>query len=67
VHLEPDLGWGRRAARISVHELNCDHLDLVRQPHVREVAAFMQAALVTDTPRQPDSAPMSVSFQHRQR
>jgi amino acid adenylation domain-containing protein len=59
VHLQPDLGWGKLAARVSVHDLNCDHLDLVRQPHVREVAAFMQAALVTDSPRQAESLALS--------
>jgi thioesterase domain-containing protein/acyl carrier protein len=51
-HLAPDLGWGARATRLTVHEIPSDHLELVRPPHVREVAAIMEAALVSDSPRE---------------
>ncbi|HEY3594758.1 MAG TPA: thioesterase domain-containing protein, partial [Polyangiaceae bacterium] len=58
VRLEPDLGWGTRATRLTVHEIPADHLELLRQPHVHDVAAIMEASLVSETPRQSVASKM---------
>jgi thioesterase domain-containing protein len=44
--LDVDLGWGRLAARITVHEVDGAHRNLHLMPHVRSLAAALGAYLV---------------------
>jgi thioesterase domain-containing protein len=44
-----DLGWGRFVDALEVHEINGDHLSLLRRPHVAELARQL-AELLDDRP-----------------
>jgi amino acid adenylation domain-containing protein len=45
VSIAPDLGWGSWASQVDVHDVASDHLDIVRAPHVFQVARVLGAAL----------------------
>ena len=40
-----DHGWGGRAPAVDVHDIAADHLGVLRDPHVRSLARFVDARL----------------------
>jgi thioesterase domain-containing protein len=45
VVLDDDLGWRPFADALTRYDVPCDHLDLLREPHVRVVARVLDAEL----------------------
>jgi len=44
VQVAPDMGWARRARRVSCHDIPSDHLGMVRKPHAAGIALLMREA-----------------------
>lgn len=43
---DPSCGWRHLAARVSLHRVPGTHLDMMKEPHVRELAACVQSCIV---------------------
>jgi amino acid adenylation domain-containing protein len=61
--LEPELAWPTLTRELDVHVLPCTHLSIVRDPHVRDVAALIKAkvAPLTAGPAPDGSAAVSLT------
>jgi amino acid adenylation domain-containing protein len=46
----PDCGWRRYALGLRVHELDCDHLALLEEPAVKEVADIFRRSMTIARP-----------------
>jgi amino acid adenylation domain-containing protein len=44
-HLEETLGWKGLGASLTIHEVDAEHLKIVRDPHARDVARVMESEL----------------------
>jgi thioesterase domain-containing protein len=43
---DPQMGWGARCAgRVEIHEVDFDHVEMFREPYVRQVGAILAADL----------------------
>jgi len=56
-HKARDCGWQPYARRLSIHEVEADHLALLEEPSVAEVAAIFARALPATTPRAAHAHP----------
>lgn len=43
---DPSCGWLHLAARLDLHRVPGTHLDMMKEPHVRELAACLQSCIV---------------------
>ena len=41
----PDLGWQRLASRVTIHVVDCQHLEIVRNPNARVVAVALASQM----------------------
>jgi amino acid adenylation domain-containing protein len=67
---EPDLGWGRLASSVTVHRVPGNHITMLLEPHVRNLAEQLRACVheaLTDSPSDPQGPgedPRAASGEH---
>ena len=54
--IEPELAWPRITKELDVHVMPCTHLSIVREPHVRDVAALIKSKVAAIATRYASSA-----------
>jgi thioesterase domain-containing protein/acyl carrier protein len=53
--IEPELAWPRITKELDVHIMPCTHLSIVREPHVRDVAALIKSKVAAIATRYASS------------
>jgi thioesterase domain-containing protein len=48
---DPQMGWGARTSSVEIHQIDFDHLNLLREPHVATLGEKLAARIKRETSR----------------
>jgi hypothetical protein len=54
--IEPEKAWPTIAKDLDIHVMPCTHLTIVREPHVRDVAALIKSKVAAIATRYANTA-----------